>query len=48
VVGRLVEQQHVGLLEQEPAQRDAAPPEIFETSASPGGQRSASIAISTV
>jgi hypothetical protein len=50
MVGRLVEQQQVGLLQQQPAQRHAArsPPDSLSTSASPGGQRSASIAISTV
>ena len=51
VVGRLVEQQQVGLLQQQPAQRHApalAAGELARPSASPGGQRSASIAISTV
>ena len=48
MVGRLVEQQQVGLGEQQPAQRDAAAlaaGELGVTSASAGGQRSASIAI---
>ena len=49
MVGRLVEQQDVGLFEQQPGQRDAAllaAREIVDR-ASPGGQRSASIAISS-
>ena len=50
VVGRLVEQQQVGLLEQQLAQRDPAPlatAERVSTSISGGGQRSASIACSS-
>ena len=48
MVGGLVEQQHVGLLQQDPAQRDATFLAAAEhvTSASSGGRRSASIAIS--
>ncbi len=49
MVGRLVEQQDVGLFEQQPGQRDAAllaAREVVDR-ASPGGQRSASIAISS-
>ena len=50
MVGRLVEQQHVGVGEQQPAQatRRRSPPESVVTSASPGGQRSASMAMSMV
>ena len=50
VVGRLVEQQQVGVLEQQPASatRRFSPPDSVVTSASSGGQRSASIAISTL
>ena len=50
VVGRLVEQQHVGLGEQQPAQRDAAllaAGERCAIFASHGGRRSASAAISS-
>jgi hypothetical protein len=48
VVGGLVEQQQVRRLEQQPAQRTRrrSPPERTVTSASPGGQRNASIACS--
>src|SRR5262249_48000562 len=47
VVGRLVEQEEIGLLQEEPAERDT-PPESLVTSASSDGQRSASIAWSTL
>src|SRR4029453_13131123 len=48
MVGRLVEQQHVGLAEQAGGEGGAGPPPGFSTSRSDGGQRSASMAISTV
>ena len=51
VVGRLVEQQQVRVLEQQPAERHApllAAARASRPSASSGGQRSASIAISTL
>ena len=51
VVRGLVEEEHVGLLDRrrrQSATRRFSPPEIFVTSASGGGQRSASIAISSV
>ena len=50
VVGGLVEQQQVRLLEQQRAERDPAPspPDRVDTCASGGGQRSASIACSIV
>jgi hypothetical protein len=48
VVGRLIQQQHVRLLEQDLAEGDAAAlaADSVETSASAGGRRSASMAIS--
>ena len=48
MVGRLVEEQEIWLLEQQPTQRHAAPltPDRWVTGSSPGGQRSASIACS--
>jgi hypothetical protein len=50
VVGRLVEQQEVGARQQQAAQRHAATLAARQhvTSASSGGQRSASMAISTL
>ena len=49
VVGRLVEQQQIGFWSssRQSATRRRSPPESFATSASAGGRRSASMAISS-